>query len=542
MRTGSSNFRFTRPVKYILSLFNGEILKLNIPDIGEIPFTDTTIGHRFLAPEKIKVTNLDSYFEALKISRVIVGIPNRRKEIISQIDAIAGNDFIVDLDDKLLDTVTNLVEYPTAVLGKFDERFLELPEPVLITSMIYHQKFFPVYSKKGDEKKLLPKFIAVSNMRPNDLEPMRRGYERVLHARLNDALFFYNKDKQVPLEQRVNGLKKVVHQEQLGTVYDKVERLINISTYLAERIAPTAVVSAQEAAYLAKADLMCEMVYEFPELQGLMGHIYAAIQGKDGKIAVAIEEHYLPRFAGDKLPSTTLGRIVATADKIDNIVSIFSIGLTPTGNEDPYSLRRSAIGIINIIEKAQWHISLGKLSAYALSLCKIEDAKINENVLDFILQRQRGLLQQSGISGALFEAASFMQDDLLNIKNRAYALSKVRETEKFLNVLTSYKRINNILKKTSMEFPEINPALFESPYENTIYELYLKIGRTIGEHIAALHWENAIDELMPFAEPLDLFFKNVMVRDKNEAVKLNRLSLLNRLKMLFDTVGDLSFL
>jgi glycyl-tRNA synthetase beta chain len=542
MRTGNSDFRFTRPVKYILSLFNGGILKLNIADIGKIPFTDTTVGHRFLAPEQIRVTDLASYSKALKRAYVIVDIPSRRKEIAAQINNITKDDFIVDLDDKLLDTTTNLVEYPTAVLGKFDERFLELPEQVLKTSMIYHQKFFPVYSNKGNEKKLLPKFIAVSNMRPNNFGPMRHGYERVLHARLNDALFFYNKDKLIPLEQRTEELKKVVHQEQLGTVYDKVERLINISAYLAETFSPDALTRVREAAYLAKADLMCEMVYEFPELQGFMGCIYATIQGKDAEIATAIEEHYLPRFAGDKLPSTILGRILAIADKIDNIASIFSIGFIPTGNEDPYSLRRSAIGLINIVEKAEWHISLGKLSTYALSLCKKEDAKLNENILEFILQRQRGLLQQAGISGDLFNVAAFTQDDLINIKSRACALSKVKETENFLSVLTSYKRINNILKKSPAGFLEVNPTLFNSPYENAIYELYLKADRTVGGHAIALRWEDAINGLMPFAEPLDLFFKNVMVMDKDEAVKLNRLSLLNKLKTLFNTVGDLSFL
>jgi glycyl-tRNA synthetase beta chain len=408
--------------------------------------------------------------------------------------------------------------------------------------MIYHQKFFPVYSKKENGGKLLPKFIAVSNMRPKDLSPIRHGYERVLHARLNDALFFYNKDKLIPLEQRTEELKKVVHQEQLGTVYEKVERLINISAYLAEQLSPGMLTRAKEAAYLAKADLMCEMVYEFPELQGFMGRIYATVQGKDEEVAAAIEEHYLPRFAGDKLPSTVLGQIAALADKIDNIASIFSIGLMPTGNEDPYSLRRSAIGIINIVEKAGWKISLRKLSVYALSLLNNKDIELNENILEFILQRQRGLLQQVGISSDLFEAASFAQDDLLNIKSRAHALSKVRCTETFLSVLTSYKRINNILKKTSADFPEINPVIFNSPYENTVYELYLKLDKTVGEHAAALRWEDAISELMPFAEPLDLFFKNVMVMDKDEAVKLNRLSLLNKLKTLFNTVGDLSLL
>ncbi|MDR2870903.1 MAG: glycine--tRNA ligase subunit beta, partial [Deferribacteraceae bacterium] len=392
MRWADRDIRFGRPLKYLLSIFDGMRLELGIEGFSAV---DTTVGHRFLAPAAFKVTDFDSYIRGLKAAFVMVDEADRQASIRAQMGELAKKSgYELHMDEALLKTVSNLVEYPYDVEGVFEEAFLELPAPVLTTSMAVHQKYFPTY-KDG---KLQAKFIGISNMNPaNGGSLISNGYARVLRARLNDALFFYNNDQKKPLESLVELLKKVTYQEKLGTSYEKMERFRSLARFIAGGVAKDKVALVERAATLAKADLMSEMVYEFPELQGFMGKVYAGLQGEDAEVAAAIEEHYMPRFAGDVLPQTAVGKIVAVADKLDTIVGAFAIDMVPTGNEDPYGLRRNAIGIINILEDSGWRIPLkALLHEEAIELIRAKatvDCDVAyDKIYNFFIQRHKQLL------------------------------------------------------------------------------------------------------------------------------------------------------
>lgn len=539
MRWSSKEIRFARPLKYLLSIWDGNILHLPVDEIDTVGYTT---GHRFLSPENKVIKDFDSYKKALEGAYVIVDADKRKEEISRQIDLLAKNGgYEADRDEALLETVTNLVEYPHAIEGQFEEEFLELPSPVLITSMKHHQKYFPTY-KNG---KLQNRFIGISNMKPENDSLIRGGYERVLRARLSDALFFFNNDKKVKLEERVEMLKKVVYQEKLGTSYEKMERFRALGEWIAGQTSPQSKTKVTEAATLAKADLMCEMVYEFPELQGFMGKIYAGIQGKDSEIALSIEEHYLPRFAGDALPATDTGRIVALADKLDTIVGAFSVGMIPTGNVDPYGLRRNAIGIINILDDADWRIPLKSLIAESARLVKpkatMDIDETIEKVETFFIQRHKQLMLSRGETDAdAYDAAAALFDDFISQKAKAAALTKAKKFESFNSISQSFKRINNILKKNGKGAPSVDASLFEETEEKELFGAYEKLKSKIEACVKEEKWEDAVKNLTNFASPLDAFFDKVMVMAKDDKVRDNRLSLLEKLRQLFITVGDLS--
>ncbi len=546
MRWGNGDMRFARPLKYLLSLWDGKILDLDTEGVRTV---NTTAGHRFLAPETRRVTDFESYKSALKDMYVTVDAGDRETEIRRQLKALADKGgYRVDGDEALMKTVVNLVEYPYAVEGGFDDAFLELPAPVLITSMKHHQKYFPVY----DKDRILAKFIGISNIDPaiarggtvKDAGLIRQGYERVLRARLNDAMFFYNNDKNTALEDRVEALKKVVYQEKLGTSYEKMERFRTLAAALAGDYAKDKVALVREAATLCKADLMCEMVYEFPELQGFMGKVYARLQGKPAEVADAIEEHYMPRFAGDKLPASDIGRIVAVADKLDTITGAFSVGMIPTGNVDPYGLRRNAIGIINIIEDAGWKVPLQALVLDAVEQLKGKaTADIKETadkVVNFFLQRQKQMLLSRGnVDADAYDAAAAIFSEFLSQRDRAAALTAAKKSPEFNSIAQSYKRINNILKKAGDITAVTSPAQFEHDEERGLHKIYLEKKESIENHAAKEDWDAAIRELIIFAEPLALFFDKVMVMAPDEKIRNNRLSVLRDLRSLFTAVGNL---
>lgn len=540
MRWGDRDIRFARPLKYLLSIFDGAVLPL---DVNSIPSTDITVGHHFLAPDPVKVSDYTSYREALKNGHVTADMADRRNAIISQMHTLADKSgYKPDFDETLLDTVANLVEAPYTIEGKFDRKFLELPSPVLITSMKYHQKFFPVYDASNN---LLPAFIGISNMHPADDSLIRSGYERVLGARLSDALFFYNNDKNTPLEERVEMLKKVVYQEKLGTSYEKMERFRSIALRLAATLAPSKTPLVQEAATLCKADLMCEMVYEFPELQGFMGRVYSELQGKNPEVATAIEEHYMPRFSGDKLPASDTGRLLAISDKLDTITSAFAVGMIPTGNVDPYGLRRNTIGIINIIEDSGWNIPLDEIIRFSLNNVKEKANKpldeLTGMVADYFLQRQKQMLTARGsVDSDAFDAAASVPDDLLNIRDRAMALTAAKKSEQFASIAQSFKRINNILKKANIASEAVNENLFEHNEEKALYKLYNDKNKSINAYIADKNWGEAVQELINFAAPLNAYFDKVMVMAPQEEIKNNRLATLLLVKGLFNSLGDLA--
>lgn len=542
MKWGDKSFRYARPVKSFISLFDGEVLPF---DIEDIVVSNKTVGHRFHGNECFEVKDYNDYVTGLQ-NRLVAPHRKLRTDMIKEaITKVASeNNVKVDIDEELLATVTNLVEYPFAVLGSFSKEFLALPEEVLITSMKNHQKYFHTIDDNG---KITNFFIGISNTRPVN-DNIRKGYERVLRARLKDAMFFFENDKEILLSERVEQLKKVVYQEKLGTSYEKVERFTKLTKYILDCLSITGKEREDvlRTAYLCKADLMTEMVYEFPELQGVMGREYARLQGENEQVALGIYEHYLPKFAGDGLPSTLGGSIVSIADKIDTICGCFAIGLIPSGNNDPYALRRNAIGVLQIIRSREFRIDLDNLIGEALDnlLVKVRFSKdeVKRQVVEFIKLRFKQLLINEGISFDAIDAVIDMYGDILKIERSARVLSSAKPSASFNSITQSYKRINNILKKAGHTSIAFSCELFESEYEKKLYERINSMHKDFLLYLEKEEYEKALDILLTLEEPINSFFDNVMVMVDNDAIRVNRLSFLASLKEVFDRVGNLSLI
>lgn len=542
MKWSKDNIRFARPIRWILSVFNGSILSFSF---GNINISSYTFGHRFLNPEKILITNSDEYLSALKKAYVIVNKGERSEIIKKYIENISKErELSSHIDMDLLNTVSNLVEYPYPIISAFDDKFLELPAEVLITSMKNHQKFF--YLKDKDDK-ITNLFIGVSNTKPNDDNVVAKGYARVLKARLSDALFFFNNDKKRPLISNLDKLKNIVFQERLGTMYDKTERLKKISICISRNLDyQNSIELIQDIAVLSKCDLLTEMVMEFPELQGTMGKIYASIQGADHKVANGILEHHLPRFAGDMLPESIEGAIVSLADKFDTIVGNFIIGNIPTGNVDSYGLRRKAIGIIEVLNYHKLDPDLKSIVAFILDLHKeildFDYATILESIIVFIKQRLKQMLILDGINPDIFEAVNNQYNRILLLKKAAYALNKFKLTDEFKSVTLAYKRINNILHKATWLDKEASYStnLFKNDYEQKLHSMIEENLKSIPEKINNELFDDIFHNIAKFSKPLNNLFDNVMVMDKDDQIRSNRLGLLLVLKQCFDMAADLS--
>lgn len=538
MRWGSRRIRFARPIHWFLALFGSEVVEFEIEDIKS---GNVTYGHRFLSRGPIVIKEPASYFSKLKENFVIVDHLERREIIVKQVEECARSiGALPERDEKLLDEVNFLVEYPVALLGSFEKKYLELPEEVLKVTMKEHQRYFPLVSKDG---KLLPHFVVVANIITDDMSVIVKGNERVLKARLNDAKFFFNEDSKVPLEAMVEKLKNVVFQEKLGTSYEKIMRFRRISNYLAEKLVPDKVTIIDRCAYLCKADLESQMVYEFPELQGVMGRAYAYLRGENFEVAEGIFEHYLPRFAGDELPKTDAGAIVGIADRIDTIVGYFGIGVVPTGSEDPYGLRRDALAIIQIILNKKYRISLRELVRLAIEglLDKIEKdpAVLEEEVLNFFRTRIYHYFVNEGIRGDVVDAvldSGF--DDIVDVKLRVEALYELSMDEKFDDIMKTFKRVVNIIPD-DFEETEVDETLFEKEEERALYRAILQVEDSVKKHIMAEDYKLALKELLSLKPVVDSFFDNVLVMDKDERKKKNRLSLLNKLGSLFKSIANL---
>lgn len=539
MKWGDRDIRFARPIHWLVSLYNDAVLDVAI---GDIKAGNITQGHRFMSKGEIVVKDYDSYMSGLKKANVIVNFADRKKMVADKLDYFSKeNDFNIQVDEDLLDTVANLVEYPHPILGKFSEEFLALPKEALVTSMKYHQKYFYVTDNAG---KVLNYFVGISNTVPEDDAVVRNGYEKVLRARLSDGMFFYNNDKKVSLDTRVEELKKVVYQVKLGTSFEKLERFSSVAHWITDYVNPEIQATVKRAAYLCKADLMTNMVYEFAELQGLMGREYAMLAGEDQNVADAILEHYLPKFAGDVLPVTDEGAIVSVADKIDTICGCFAIDLIPTGNNDPYALRRCSIGILQIIRDKKFKFGLKDLVEVSLSQFK---SKIEFNleevigkVIDFILQRYKQVLVQENVATDAFEAVSGRFSNIIVLAKAAKALSSVKGSEDFGTISQSYKRITNILKKNKWAEVVYDEALLETIEEKNLSETLITQMNIMKKNVDEEDFEKVLDALMAFAAPVDAFFENVMVMVDDEKVRNNRLSLLASLKSCFDILGELS--
>ncbi len=536
MRWGKEKITFGRPIKWIIALLGDKIIEF---EYGSYKSQKFSKGHRFLSPEKFEIKNYNQYLTELKKRWVIADFEERKKFLVNQINEIANKkNFIVDDDEELLDEVTNLVEYPFPVVGEFEEQFLKLPKEVVITTMKVHQKYFPVYD---NNRKLLNYFVTISNNKAKDMEVIKKGNERVIRARLNDASFFFEEDRKYKLDYFVEKLRKVIFYNKLGTSYEKMERFKDIAVYLANTLNPDKAKVTERAAYLCKGDLETNMVYEFPELQGIMGKYYALHSGESEEVANAIYEHYLPRFSGDEIPKTDAGAFISIGDRIDSITGFFIINEIPTGNADPFALRRHALAIINIILKKGYRISLNELidRAISLYLTKFQkiDKKVKSSIIEFIKQRFRNFMTEKFNYDEIDAVIDVDFDDIYRSYKKIEALHKMKKDEIFINLITPFKRIANITKDWDETI--VVPEYFSTNEEKDLYKYFNEINENFQKEIKNENFINALKELTKLKEPIDNFFDNVLVMEKDEKLKKNRLSLLKTIYNSFISVGDL---
>lgn len=539
MHWADLDYKFIRPLRWLVALYGQDVIDF---EVANVKSGRTSRGHRFLSEGDFEIANAEDYVEACRKASIIVD-QNERCEMIRQqiAEVAAANGGQAEVNEDLLEEVLYLVEYPTALCGKFDEKYLALPAEAVITPMRDHQRYFPVL-KDG---KLLPLFITIRNGGKEHLETVQHGNERVLRARLEDAQFFFDEDRKKTLEQHGEKLKTVVFQDGLGTIYDKALRLEVLAGYIADAIGANEQdkKDAVRAAKLAKADLVTGMVTEFTELQGVMGREYALLDGETKAVAQAIDEHYMPRFAGDSQPASVAGRIVSLADKIDTIVGTFSRGLIPTGSQDPFALRRQALGIVNMLNEAQYHISLSQLVAKAMELLKIADAgqqaKLQNDVADFMKLRLKNVLADAGIRYDVVDAVFVTVDDIYGVFLRAQAVNEAvkQDMEK---TIQAFVRTGNIARKAEDVQAAVETGLLAEQVEKDLYKAYEDASDKAEKEIAAQDYAGAIATLSQLAAPIDAFFDGVMVMDKDEKIKNNRLGLLKLVDNLICQVADFS--
>lgn len=539
MRWSDLELRFARPIHWILALFDGTVIPFSVEHVQS---DSLTRGHRFLHPESFQVKGLNDYLDGLRQASVIVDPEEREQLIRSEVQKAArqGGGKPLESED-LLKEITYLVEYPVAICGGFDKEYLKLPREVLITAMQHHQRYLPVVNTKG---KLLPAFVAVSNTKAQDMEVVKKGNERVLRARLADAQFFFQEDQKHTLEERVEALKGVIFQAKLGTSYEKVMRIQALAARLAEELAPEAKKIVTRGALFCKADLVTEMVGEFPQLQGVMGREYALLNGEDPPVAQVIFEHYLPRFAGDELPSTAAGAIVSIADKLDTIIGCFGVGLIPTGTSDPFALRRQTLGVIHIILGKGYVIALPRMIEWGLKplLKKITrpPEEVQADCLTFFRGRFAGLLTSQGLPLDVVEAVLAAQfDDLVDARARVEAVTRFRGSPEFEPVTVAFKRVVNILKGVDHK-NKVDPARFETTEEKDLHARYQQIGGNFSASITRGDYAGALRELAKLRPPVDALFDHCMVMAEDKKVRANRLALLDEIAGLFSQMADFS--
>ncbi len=538
MRWKDLDIRFARPMHWIVALFDGAVVPFSYGNLESGKFSR---GHRFMAPEDFEVQNAEQYLAAAEAQFVIADPVKRRAmiaEAVEQAAQQAGGH--LNPDSALLDEVTYLVEYPLAVTGSFEDRYLALPRELLITTMREHQRYFTLVDEEGA---LLPRFITVSNTKVEDPAVVSRGNERVLRARLADAMFFWDEDRKVSLESRLQALKNVVYQAKLGTSYEKVMRFKELATDLARQFDEGAAALTERAALLAKCDLETGMVYEFPELQGIMGREYARLEGEDERIALAIHEHYLPIQAGGELPSDSVGAFVSIADKIDTICGCFGVGLIPTGTADPYALRRSALGILNIVLERGYRLSLPSLIQRSVALL---ESKLNRpaeevasDVETFIRQRFFHQLVAQGQPQDVVDAVfSIAFDEPGEALARVEALAAFRSRDDYQQLVVAFKRVGNIIKG-GVE-AAIDSSLFEADCETGLFEAVQQTAEECRQLVAKGEYGDALQTVAALGAPVDAFFDGVMVMAEDERVKTNRLALLTAVARLLEQVADFS--
>ena len=570
MRWADYDFRFVRPIRWLVALFGEKVIPVEITGVKSGRYS---MGHRFMQQSMkeavetkgllsaainkvgnvvhsavmgmqgaVEIPNADAYVQALADNFVMVDQDARRELIRQQVTELAAAEGgIAEIDEDLLEEVNYLVEYPTALCGKFEEKFLSLPKEAIITPMREHQRYFPVVDEEG---RLLNKFITVRNGGKEFLDVVAHGNERVLRARLSDAEFFFNEDRKLKLEDRLEKLKTVSFQEGLGNMYDKSERLAKLAEMVKFAInVKVDDTNLKRTALLSKTDLVAGMVVEFTELQGVMGREYAKLDGEPAEVAEGIYEHYLPRFAGDELPKGTIGRIVGISDKMDNIVATFSRGLAPTGSQDPYALRRQALGI-NILISSNYHMPLIKILAGALYLLNIkpeDTGKLIPQILEFFKLRLKNMMIEQGIRYDVVDAvfADERNDDLVDIYARCKALNAYVVLPEAEAVIQASIRVCNLCKKIETEVA-ISSALFADPAEQELHDVLIRLNKELIPDIVTYNYAGALKLAEQVVEPVNKFFDSVMVMDENVDIKNNRLALLEQAKEVTNAVGDLS--
>lgn len=522
MHWGDLEERFVRPVRWLVALFGQDVVPVTFANVTS---SNVSRGHRFLGESELTITEPKDYVDTLTKNFIMIDQDVRRETIRKQLTELAATKgATVVWDEDLLDEVTFLVEYPTALCGTFDESYLALPSDCIITPMKDHQRYFPMVDGKGT---LLPMFLTVRNGDSKSLEVVAAGNERVLRARLDDAKFFFNEDRKTPLAGRYEALTKIVFQEGLGNLKDKTERLLTLGAALAQEVGFTDTVTLERATHLAKTDLTTGMVSEFTELQGIMGKEYALLDGETPAVGEAIFEQYLPRFAGDILPSTDAGRILSIVDKVDTIVATFSRGLIPTGSQDPYALRRQTIGIINILMDSKWSLSMRPIWVKAMELLGVASEKQEEllgQLENFFILRLKNILLEQGMPYQVVDIVLSQETVTVALAEglgQALTANRIDENEPLMQ---AYTRIFNMVKDVT--FTGVDESLLKEDSEQALYKAALPVYTTNRNALEAGDYVKAVslaESLVPYIET---FFEHVMVMDKDEAVKQNRLQLL----------------
>lgn len=574
MRWADQSLEFARPIHSVLALFGEKIIPFDLANIKSGRFTD---GHAFMHHGRIKILSPGRYIPLLRDAHVLVDTEERKKAVASEIARVAGDlGGRVLPDEALLDTVNNLVEYPAAVGGRFDTKFLELPREILITSMHEHQKYFAVIDEHDN---LMPCFIAVNNTLAKDMSLVAKGHERVLRARLADAQFFYRSDLEVSFDGWVERLKGVLFQADLGSMYEKVMRVQKLSEFMVDQLASALPHSndkqlrmsegeqrqtdpivyesdlkghVSRAAILCKADLVSQIVVEFPKLQGVMGRVYAAIAGEPDSVATAIEEHYRPIYSGGPLPEMHTGALLSIADKIDSICGCFSVGLIPTGASDPYALRRQGIGIAQIMLDKDYLFSLRRIIEKSLNLFDHgnvkEMSRTTDKIVTFLKNRMVHLLAEEGFSKDVIAAVvNVSVDKVPEVWRRVHALEKLKSAPDFEPLATAFKRVVNIIKKarhedikTGDEAGDVQENLFQHASEFSLFSAYQEVKERVEGHIERGSFDKALHEIASLRNPVDAFFDGVMVMTDDRQTRYNRLSLLGYIATLFEKFADFS--
>ena len=540
MHWGNLDAKFVRPVRWLVALLDEEVIPV---EFATVKSGNVTRGHRFLGADEITIKNAASYVDTLKENFVMVDQDARRELIFKQLhDIAASENASIVWDDDLLEEINYLVEWPTALCGGFEESYLTLPDAAIITPMKDHQRYFPLVDQEG---KLLPMFLTVRNGSDHSIEVVQAGNERVLRARLDDAKFFFNEDRKKPLIDRQDGLTKIVFQEGLGNLADKTERLLKLGRVFGEEcgLHEDAAVVLERATELAKTDLTTGMVTEFTELQGVMGKEYALLDGESEEVAEAIFEQYLPRFAGDVLPQTEAGKVLSIIDKVDNIVATFSRGLIPTGSQDPYALRRQTIGILNILLGSEWNISLRPIFKASMELLNVPTEKQDEllsQVEEFFTLRLKNIFLDREVPHHVIDL--LLSNNELSVADAEGLVNALlaNRIDENVELVQAYTRMYNLVK--DVEYTGVNTDLLKEDAEKALFEAASKASE---ESLAA--WESN-DYAAVVAVPATLvpainkFFEDVMVMDKDEAIKANRLQLVRLAYSVMAIIGDISAL